>query len=254
MKNRSVVRAIEILSLISASKEGLSLNEIVEKKEIPKTTAYEILLMLLDTGMVQLVEGKVNLYKVGLKAFVIGNRYIQNMDLLQAARPIVARTCEDLDMTVFIAMLDGNQIVYLHKKEPENVPIYTANVSNREDLYCTSLGKAILSAMSVRDRKELIDSLKFRQRTVRTIMDPRTLEEDLLLTRQRGYSLDNREILDFVMCVGAPIFNHKGKVEAGISAAGLYSEQRDTDREGRALLEAACEISRTLGYTGDYYG
>lgn len=254
MKNRSVVRAIDILSLISVSKEGLSLNELVEKTEIPKTTAYEILLMLLDTGMIQVVEGKINLYKIGLKAFVIGNRYIQNMDLIQIARPVVSRTCETLDMTVFIAMLDGNQIVYLHKTEPENVPIYTANVSNREDLYCTSLGKAILSAMPREERRELIESQKFRQRTVRTIMDGKSLEKDLVLTRERGYSLDDREILDFVMCVGAPIFNHKGKVEAGISAAGLYSEQRNAEEEGRILIEAALEISRTLGYTGDYYG
>lgn len=253
MKNRSVVRAVDILSLISESKEGLSLNELVDKTSIPKTTIYEILLMLLETKMLQCEEGRVKTYKIGLKSFIIGNRYIQNMDLIKVARPLVDEAMEKLNMTVFIAMLDGPQIVYLHKSEPENVPIYTANISNREDLYCTSLGKAILSVLPREQQKELIDQQKFRQRTARTIMNSQSLSEELNKTKARGYSLDDREILDFVMCVGAPIFNHKGKVEAGISAAGLYSEERNTDEEGKLLLQTAKEISTRLGYQGDFY-
>lgn len=253
MKNRSVVRAIDVLSLISESKEGLSLNELVEKTAIPKTTVYEILLMLLDTKMIQCEEGRVKTYKIGLKAFLIGNRYIQNMDLLKVARPLVEEAMEHLNMTVFIAMLDGNQIVYLHKSEPENVPIYTANVSNREDLYCTSLGKAILSALPGEQKTELIASQKFRQRTVRTIMTEKDLLKEVELTGERGYSIDNREILDFVMCVGAPIFNHKGVVEAGVSAAGLFSDSRNTDEEGVYIFQVAGEISKRLGYDGNYY-
>ncbi|MBB6480089.1 IclR family transcriptional regulator [Spirochaeta isovalerica] len=254
MKNRSVVRAIEILGLISESKDGLSLNEIVEKTDIPKTTAYEILLMLMETRMVHSEEGKVRLYKVGLRSFLIGNRYIQNMDLIQVARPIVEETMQKLNMTVFIAMLDGNQIVYLHKSEPEYVPIYTANISNREDAYCTSLGKAILSGLPESEQRELIGTMRFRQRTVRTIMDGDSLLEDLKETRKRGYSIDDREILDFVKCLGVPLFNHKNRVCAAISTAGLYSEERNIEEEAGILVGAAREISRRLGYEGDYYG
>lgn len=256
MKNRSVVRSIEILSLISAAKEGLSLNEIVEVTGIPKTTAYEILLMLLETEMIHPREGKTRRYQVGLKAFLIGNRYIRNMDLVQVARPYADAASEELDMTVFIAMLEGNQIIYLYKREPEKVPIYTANVGNREDVYCTSLGKAILSALPDEELQPLLGSLQFRQRTHRTIMTAEALKKDLVLTRQRGYSLDDREILDFVMCVGAPIFDHTGHVAGGISAAGLYAESRNPEKEGYILRKAAQDISRRLGYAdkGDFHG
>jgi len=250
MKNRSVVRSIEILSLISESREGLTLNEIINKTLIPRTTAYEIMLMLMDSEMIQCDHGKTKRYQIGLKAFVIGNRYIQNMDLIQEAKPIADQVSADLDMTVFIAMLDGNQIIYLYKHEPRNVPIYTASISNREDAYCTSLGKAILSELPESELNPLLKTMKFRQRTGRTIMNTRDLKQDLKLTKERGYSLDNREILDFVMCLGAPIFNHKGKVIAGISSAGLYSEKRNHEAEGQILLDAAKAISRRLGYIG----
>lgn len=254
MQSRSVVRAVEILTLISRSKEGLSLNEIVEATGIPKTTAYEILLMLLETEMIADGEGKVRTYKIGLKSFLIGSRYVQNMDLVQVARPFAEKAMKQLNMTVFIAMLDGNQIVYIHKSEPEHVPIYTANVSNRDELYCTSLGKAILSALPEEKMMNLIGAQSFRKRTERTITDSRTLLRDLAETRKRGYAVDNREILDFVMCVGAPLFNHDGKAGAAISVAGLFSPDRDTGAEGKLLADAARSISKQLGYTGGYYG
>jgi DNA-binding IclR family transcriptional regulator len=77
------------------------------------------------------------------------------------------------------------------------------------------------------------------------------LLSDLEAARVRGYSLDDREVLDFVMCVGAPVFDHRGRVIAGISAAGLYSEDRDTDAEGRFLMQTAMSISRLMGYHGN---
>ena len=175
MQKRSLVRSIEILTLISQSKNGLSLNELVNLTSIPKTTLYEILLMLIETEMIQSLEGKTRLYQIGLKAFVIGNRYIQNMDLVTESKPIVKKISEDIDKTIFIAILDGNQIIYLHKHEPEFVPIYTANITNREDAYCTSLGKAILAFLPEAEIDSLIDTMNFKKRTDRTIIDKDSL-------------------------------------------------------------------------------
>jgi DNA-binding IclR family transcriptional regulator len=248
MNTRSVVRSVDILALISESRVGLSLNQLVEKTEIPKTTVYEILLMLLQSEMIQVVEGKVKLYQIGLRAFTIGNRYIQNMDLISEARPIINQTSTELNITVFLAMLDGNQIIYLYKQEPDDVPISTANISNRDDAYCTSLGKAILSAFPEDKVDAIIKTMKFRRRTSRTIMSPSELKADLDVIRKRGYALDDREIIDFVLCVGAPVFDHSGRVIAGISTAGIYSEERHVEEEGQILMQRAKDISRRLGY------
>lgn len=253
MQKRSLVRSIEILTLISQSKNGLSLNELVNLTSIPKTTLYEILLMLIETEMIQSLEGKTRLYQIGLKAFVIGNRYIQNMDLVTESKPIVKKISEDIDKTIFIAILDGNQIIYLHKHEPEFVPIYTANITNREDAYCTSLGKAILAFLPEAEIDSLIDTMNFKKRTDRTIIDRDSLKKELKVTKNRGYSIDDREIIDFVQCIGAPIFNHRGDVVAGISTAGLYSQDRDIVTEGEKLVKAANEISARLGYTKQTY-
>ena len=84
-------------------------------------------------------------------------------------------------------MLDGNQIIYLYKKEPDVVPFHTASIANRGDVYCSSLGKAILSCLSQSELDPLLNSLEYRRRTVRTLMTRTALLEDLEKTRVRGY-------------------------------------------------------------------
>jgi len=250
MNHRSVIRAVDILSLISESRDGLSLNEIVEATQIPKTTAYEIIQMLHEKSMIQSSEGRQRRYQIGVQAFVIGNRFLQNMDFIAQARPIINETSTTLNMTVFLAILDGNQIIYLYKKEPDFVPIHTASIGNRGDVYCTSLGKAILSCLPENKLAPLLDTLEFRRRTVRTIMSREALLQDLKVIRDRGYALDDREVLDFVLCVGAPVLDHRGNAVAGISAAGLYSEDRDVEKESRILMNAGFRLSGLLGYNG----
>lgn len=249
MGKKSVVRSIEILTLISRSKEGLSLSQVVSKTGIPKTTTYEILLMLLETDMIHLIEGRTKLYKIGMQSFLIGKMYLVNMDLITEAKPLIMNVSKKINKTVFISTLDDTQIIYLYKYEPEDVPIYTAKIGNREDAYCTSLGKAILANMPLFDQEPLIQKMRYRQRTSRTIMNSSDLRKELKITRKRGYSIDNREILDFVLCIGAPVFNHKNRVVAAISTAGLYSEYRNIEIESSLLMETADNISRRLGYS-----
>ena len=45
----------------------------------------------------------------------------------------------------------------------------------------------------------------------------------LLRTRERGYSIDDIENEDGIRCAGAPVFDHTGRVQAGISVAGPAS-------------------------------
>ncbi|MDC7233693.1 MAG: IclR family transcriptional regulator [Spirochaetales bacterium] len=248
MKQRSVIRAIDILTLLSESLNGLSLNEIVEATDIPKTTVYEILLMLQEKAMVQVDESRVRKYQLGVQAFVIGSRFVRNLELVHTAAPVVDACSEELGQTVFLAMLDGHEIIYLYKKEPENVVIHTESVGNRAEVYCTSLGKAIISSLPDHELQSILDKVSYRKRTSRTHTNHNSLKEDLNECRKRGYAIDDREVLDFVYCVGAPVFDHRGKAVAGISCAGLYSDERDHRSEGGVLKEAAMKLSRRLGF------
>jgi len=247
MHNRSTVRSIEILDIISRSPSGLSLTEVVEATDIPRTTVYEILRMLEWTEMLQRIEGPVKKWAVGLRAFRIGRRYVANMDLVRESAPFLESIREEFGMTSFLAVREGVQVVFLDKREPPEVTIHTADVTDRQDVYCTALGKASLAWLSMDMQSRILSSLQFHARTRRTIVSAEKLKSELRKTRRRGYAIDNREILDFVQCVAAPVFNHDNAVIAAISIAGPADRHRNLNDEGHRLRRMTDELSGKLG-------
>ena len=49
--NRTALRTVDILKLVSKKPDGITLDQICEQLSIPKTSAYDILTTLVHTGM-----------------------------------------------------------------------------------------------------------------------------------------------------------------------------------------------------------
>lgn len=248
--NRSVKRSIEILEMISRSKHGISLKEIMDGLHIPKTSAYDIVKELLDGKMAVESRGEINRYKIGLKAFQIGNEYLKDTDLITIAQPFVMKMAESINKTAFIAVMNEGFVTYLYKYEPPTSIITTSNIGTKNAVHCTSLGKAILSGMADDDVKKELKYLTYIKLTERTIVNEKALLENIKVARDLGYAVDDREIEDHTLCIGSPIFDHTGKVIAGLSVSGLYTLDRNVSYEGELIQKSALEISRKLGYRG----
>ena len=70
--NRTVQRTIQILSCAAAHPEGVSLDELCEQFSLPKTSAYDILVTLVQEGMLSIKPGPKQLYQIGIFAYRIG--------------------------------------------------------------------------------------------------------------------------------------------------------------------------------------
>jgi len=251
--NRSVLRAIDILKILSENQDGMSLKEIMNQLDLPKTSAYDILKALVSQNMVDEFRDDGLLYRIGLKSFQIGNAYLSNTDLINHAKPHLKTLAESLDKTTFVAVLDKNEVTYLYKHEPPKAILTTSNIGTKNPLHCTSLGKAIMSGLEMDDLTEVLKDITFEKRTDYTLRSTKALLDDLSLSKTRGYAVDNREIEDHTLCIGAPVFNHEGSVIAGISFSGLYKIELDIEKEGNLVKSTASRISRSLGYSGDFY-
>jgi IclR family acetate operon transcriptional repressor len=69
-----------------------------------------------------------------------------------------------------------------------------------------------------------------------------------------GYAIDDEENSLGARCVGAPIFNAEGMVEAAIASTGTVSDvpQDAIPHVADMLKEAARRISHQIGYRGPY--
>jgi DNA-binding IclR family transcriptional regulator len=155
---------------------------------------------------------------------------------------------EKTNKTAFIAVMNEGYVTYIYKYEPKTSIITTSNIGTKNPIHCTSLGKAILSGMSKEDQLKELSYSNMDRFTRHTITDKELLLKDLEEAKKRGYAMDCREIEDHTLCIGSPIFNHEGKVIAGLSVSGFYSQDRDINYEGGLIRKAALEISTKIGY------
>jgi DNA-binding IclR family transcriptional regulator len=117
-------------------------------------------------------------------------------------------------------------------------------------LHCTAVGKALLAALPDEQVTSIVNRRDLPSFTSATITDPEVLHNELIETRKRGYSLDRGEHEENVYCIGAPIFDHRGRGFAACSVSGIDPEiVRERRVELSALLiHTTQEISRRMGY------
>lgn len=247
--NRTISRAVEVLEFISKDKNGKTLKEISEHLGIPKSSTFEIVQTLVQLKMADTSLYNEKKYILGSKAFSLGMQYVNRSDVVNLGAFYLKNLAEKFRRTGFIGMLDDTKVVYVYKWQPANAKLTACELGNRQELYCTSLGKSLLAFSSPDIMLGLVNRLQYEAKTNYTIVDKETLLHELELTKKRGYSIDNREVENHMMCFGAPVFDYTGKVIAAISISDLYDEYlTDYDSIGMEVRAVADLISSRLGY------
>ena len=82
-----------------------------------------------------------------------------------------------------------------------------------------------------------------------TITDPTVLADELEKIRKDGYAIDREEITRGIVCVAAPIINHKAEVVASVSVTFLsyLANERGVNQEIKAVINCANQITQETG-------
>lgn len=246
--NRTTQRTVEILKLVSKNPDGITLDEICRELTLPKTSGYDIIITLVNMGMVHVARGEKQRYTIGLTAYRIGISYTNHLDFIGIIEPELKTFAREVEKTVFFGVRSDYEVVYICKAEPENPIITTATVGTKNPMYCTSLGKAILSYSDPETRKQVFSRIKYMKKTEQTILTRERLKAELEKVKTKGYALDAREMEDHMECVGAPVFGPDGNVLGAISVSSLYKPSEDYEALGNLVRDKAAQVSKRLGY------
>ncbi len=244
----SITKALDILSLFSAQKPRLSLTEISHTLAIPKSTAHHILATLVSSGYIERVEN--DEYALGTRVIVLTQNARVNIEIRDRAAPLLRQLADLSKESTYLTIWENENVLYIYAlKSPRRLLARTA-VGERVPMYCTSVGKAILSCLRQDEVIEIMKRLKMTPFTENTLTTLDSLLADLALTRQRGYALDHAEHESNVFCIGAPIFSGDSKVVGACSVSGVDPEivgARLGELSNQVVLTAQ-EISRRMGY------
>jgi len=246
---QSIDRALSILEVLSDYSEGLGVTEISEQVNLHKSTVYRLLTTLIYKGYV-VQDAETNKYGITLKLFELGSKKVESMDLLSVSKEYTKKLMESVNEVVHLVVREGNEIVYIDKVEANNTIMMASTIGKRSPMYCTSVGKAILAHLPEKKVKEIWDNSKIVKYTDYTITDFEELKTELEDIRQKGYAVDNEENEIGVRCIGVPIFNRHGKVEAAISISGpaIRVTESKISNFSIKVMNTASLISRELGF------
>ncbi|MCD8826418.1 IclR family transcriptional regulator [Staphylococcus gallinarum] len=244
---QSVDRALTILEIIS-NEETVSLKELVEFTGLSKSTIHRIVNSLIVNGYVRQDENTAK-YEITFKMFQLGNKRVQNIDFLNVAKSMISQLTNTLEETCHLVVEDNNEVLYIDKFVPSNNSHAMASkIGKRAPMYCTAVGKSILSTYTNEKIKEIWDQTEIKKLTENTITEFDTLMEEINEIREQGYSVDNEENEKGIYCVSTYFVNYRNEVQGAISLSFSIQKLEKKDYYVKELKNCAFKISKLLGY------
>ncbi len=227
MKVKSLQKALEILNCFIV-KPKLGVTEISEMLGLNKSNVHNILSTFKEINYLEQDE-ETGKYQLGVGIFALCQSVGDRFNVRKIVMPFMQEIADQTGEMVYLAVPHEDEVIYLEAMYPvESFNLMRVILGERAQMYCTGIGKAVLAFLPEMVRDAYINK-ELTAYTEHTITDRDELMEELRRTRERGYSVDNMEHEFGVKCVGMPIFNRKGAVEAAISVSGpslRFSEER----------------------------
>jgi DNA-binding IclR family transcriptional regulator len=245
---QSVLKAIDIMNVFSPAEPFLTLRQISERVNMPKSTVHNMLNTLASRRFIEQLSD--DRYALGTGIVPLTQAVWVNAELRDRAAPLTRELADVVKESVYLTYLDGDFVLYIYAVEtPSRLRARTA-VGDRIHPHCTAVGKAILAALPTQQVEGIVERIGLPRFTENTITALDTLLRELEQTRKRGYSVDNQEHEKGIFCLGAVIRDSHGKPIGACSVSGLDPEiiGERADKLSAELLHVVQEISSRMGY------
>lgn len=242
--NSVLGRAAMIVNAFDNGKPVLTLTEITTITGLPRSTVHRFAEQLIAIGW---LERAASGYRVGTRLFEVGSRSERLDRLRRAANPWMFRLHEASRLTVHLAVLDGDEILYVDKIAARGHSL-PSRVGHRMDAHCTALGRAMIAHTSATEIERVVHS-GLQQHTPHTATTPSEFRAKLDDVLHTGVAVDDEEAVAGNMCVAAPI-RGSGRAVAAISITGPRADF-DLKRHATNARTAASGIWNDLFGTAE---
>jgi DNA-binding IclR family transcriptional regulator len=248
--NRSLERALQILITFNNERLSLPLAQLSESLSLPRATVLRLCSTLVKYGFLkQDTESK--RYSLGLKLFELGSIVFDSFSLRKTASPHLAQLHEKVGKTIFLGILDNDEVLYVDKREDPRNPIsFTSKIGTRRPPYWGMLGPVLMAYLPDTDVKRLLQKSPLTATTKKSITNKEEFLKLLRRIREYGYVVDMEAAIEGIGGAAAPIRDFTGKAIACIGIAFIASsvDQKDLKNIVKEVIGTALAISKEMGY------
>lgn len=249
---RTLDRGLSLLGLLAQQPDGATVKQISQSLGLNLSTCYHLVRTLHDRGYVsKAADRKIRLGPALGNLYGAYSRYLRpERDLL----PILDHLSQVTGETACVSSWESGEVVLRAVVEgPQILRVSGLQPGLRSAAHSRSAGKAMLAHLGEPGLTHFLETHRLTSQTRRTITDPERFRRELAVIASQGFAEDPGEFSDDIWAIAAPYFDAGGSVLGALSVPMPLS-RRDAVRPGviKAVLAAAEEASRALGYSGLY--
>ena len=239
---QSLERAFAILESMADAGGTSGLSALAQDADLPLPTIHRIVRTLVDLGYVRQQPSRQ--YTLGPRLIRLGEAASGLLGVWAA--PYLAELVEHVGESTNLALLDGDEIVYIAQQPGRHSMRMFTEVGRRACPHCTGVGKALLALRPPAQVRALLERTGMASQTVNTITDPDTFVMAMAAVRADGYAVDEEEQEIGVRCVAVAVPDAPASLALSVSGPAARMTDALVHRTVPLLRDAARRLAQDL--------
>lgn len=251
----SAARVLDLVELIAGSEDGVLLREATARLNAPKSSTLMLLRTLVNRGYAYR-DSVSERYRLSdeYRAGSFGWTPDPHTRLIAVARPVMEEVSAELGESVTLGAYDKQGTAQLLSQVEADVEVrYTAALGRPIPLFCTAIGRVLLSREGEDARATLLGGGPFSALTRHTVTDREEILRIVAQARADGYAIVMEEFALGGTGVAAPILCASGRALGALNIGCVTSRFDDKRERVVAVVKAgAATIAARMGLVGEY--
>jgi IclR family acetate operon transcriptional repressor len=212
---QSLDRGLSILEAVGESSQPVPLKQLTALLGIDRSNAFRLANTLRQRRFLANAE-RSNEFVLGPSAWRLANKYGRSR-LIALCHDHVRALADAAGETAHLAVREGSQALLLdHAVAQGRVVMVSGLTGEYVGLYNTAHGKALLADCDPSELRSIFAGVSLQPTARRTLVSLDRIAAACAKVRVEGTAIDDREFLDEVRCVAAPIRDGDGRIVASV--------------------------------------
>ncbi|MEO8668163.1 MAG: IclR family transcriptional regulator [Bauldia sp.] len=207
-------KGLSVIEAFGPDRQRLTIAEVSRLTGLERATARRYLLTLVAGGYAD-YDGK--FFTLTPRVLRLGYAYLSATPLPGILQPVLEQVAETTRESSSASILDGTDIVYIARAAQRRVMSIGLQVGSRLPAYCASMGRVLLAALPPEVAAERLAASHLERLTPRTLIDIKSLTEEIAKVRERGYAVIDEELEIGLRSVAVPVYDAGGRVVAAMN-------------------------------------
>ncbi|MCW2900282.1 MAG: Transcriptional regulator, IclR family [Streptosporangiaceae bacterium] len=239
---QSVERAFELLETMAAEGGMVGLSKLAQQSGLALPTIHRLVRTLVDLGYARQEPSRQ--YSLGPRLIRLGESASHLLGTW--SRPYLSGLVDAVGESANLAMLDGDQVVYVAQVQSRQSMRMFTEVGRRVHPHCTAVGKAMLANLPPGDVQALLGRTGMPAQTEHTLTEPGLFAEEMDRVRRQGYAMDDGEQEVGVRCVAVPVLGAPNPLAISVSGPAPRMTPEVVERAVPLLCRTAEDLAGEL--------